>query len=264
MSKNSQTPKKLWLIYGIVMSVLTVAAGVCFIVACVTIYKSGGEDPFTRASIAEQFERIAIPVILFIAGLLTGIVLSFIFPDEKKWKPFPVQKMMLANLRKKAPALDTSKYRKFRTVTAIVTAALCAVFALIPLPYLLDAENYSTESINESIIAATLTALPFVAVGFAVCLVASWLMKKSRKDEIDFIKSELAAKRESGASSDATAANATLADKKSIPSGRVLLALRIALPVVAIVFIVLGVLNGGMNDVLEKAIRICTECIGLG
>ena len=34
--------------------------------------------------------------------------------------------------------------------------------------------------------------------------------------------------------------------------------------VVAIVMIVIGVLNGGMNDVLQKAIKICTECIGLG
>ncbi|MBQ8341826.1 MAG: thioredoxin [Clostridia bacterium] len=33
---------------------------------------------------------------------------------------------------------------------------------------------------------------------------------------------------------------------------------------VGIVFVVLGVLNGGMADVLGKAIRICTECIGLG
>ena len=28
--------------------------------------------------------------------------------------------------------------------------------------------------------------------------------------------------------------------------------------------ILLGILNGGMADVLGKAIRICTECIGLG
>lgn len=264
MSKNSQAHKKLWLIYGIVMSVLTVAAGVCFILACVTIYKSGGEDPFTRASIAEQFERIAIPVFLFLAGLLAGMVLSFIFPDGNEEKLFPVQKMMLANLRKKAPEIDTSKYRNFRTVTAIMSASLCVIFALIPMPYLLDAANYSTESINSSIITATLAALPFVAAGFTVCLVASWLMKKSRKDEMAFIKSELAAKRESGVSASATATAAELDGRKSVASGRVLLALRIALPIVAIVFIVLGVLNGGMNDVLEKAIRICTECIGLG
>ena len=29
-------------------------------------------------------------------------------------------------------------------------------------------------------------------------------------------------------------------------------------------FILLGVSNGGANDVLVKAINICTECIGLG
>ena len=28
--------------------------------------------------------------------------------------------------------------------------------------------------------------------------------------------------------------------------------------------IVAGIVNGSMNDVLQKAIRICTECIGLG
>ncbi|MCI8343608.1 MAG: thioredoxin [Clostridia bacterium] len=33
---------------------------------------------------------------------------------------------------------------------------------------------------------------------------------------------------------------------------------------VGVTFIVLGVLNDGMHDVLIKAINICTECIGLG
>ena len=39
---------------------------------------------------------------------------------------------------------------------------------------------------------------------------------------------------------------------------------RLAVLIVAIVFIILGVMNGGMADVLGKAINICTECIGLG
>ena len=30
------------------------------------------------------------------------------------------------------------------------------------------------------------------------------------------------------------------------------------------IMIVLGINNGGMRDVLIKAINICTECIGLG
>lgn len=40
--------------------------------------------------------------------------------------------------------------------------------------------------------------------------------------------------------------------------------LRLVLFAAAGLFIVLGVLNGGLNDVLVKAINICTECIGLG
>lgn len=34
--------------------------------------------------------------------------------------------------------------------------------------------------------------------------------------------------------------------------------------VLAVVFIVTGIANGGMTSVLEKAINICTQCIGLG
>ena len=45
---------------------------------------------------------------------------------------------------------------------------------------------------------------------------------------------------------------------------RLTLIARCVIPVVAIVFIILGVSNGGMNDVLQKAVRICTECIGMG
>ena len=32
----------------------------------------------------------------------------------------------------------------------------------------------------------------------------------------------------------------------------------------ALVLILLGILNGGLRDVLIKAVNICTECIGLG
>ena len=54
-------------------------------------------------------------------------------------------------------------------------------------------------------------------------------------------------------------------DPPAVPSGRGRFPLlRIVLFACAIAMIVLGALNGGMNDVLVKAINICTECIGLG
>ncbi|MBO4940102.1 MAG: thioredoxin [Clostridia bacterium] len=39
---------------------------------------------------------------------------------------------------------------------------------------------------------------------------------------------------------------------------------RIALAAVGVVLVVVGIFNGGMADVLEKAVQICTQCIGLG
>ena len=44
----------------------------------------------------------------------------------------------------------------------------------------------------------------------------------------------------------------------------VVLITRIALGVIGVVFVVFGIFNGGMADVLEKAVKICTQCIGLG
>jgi len=40
--------------------------------------------------------------------------------------------------------------------------------------------------------------------------------------------------------------------------------IRVILILAAMVFIVMGILNGSAKDVLYKAINICTECIGLG
>ena len=41
-------------------------------------------------------------------------------------------------------------------------------------------------------------------------------------------------------------------------------ALRLVLLAVAVVFIIIGIRNGSMMAVVNKAIRICTECVGLG
>ena len=39
---------------------------------------------------------------------------------------------------------------------------------------------------------------------------------------------------------------------------------RIAVLVVAVVFVIAGIMNGSMEDMLIKAVNICTECVGLG
>ncbi|MBE6675756.1 MAG: thioredoxin [Clostridia bacterium] len=43
-----------------------------------------------------------------------------------------------------------------------------------------------------------------------------------------------------------------------------IIVVRSVLIAAAVLMIVFGIFNGGMHDVLQKAIKICTECIGLG
>lgn len=40
--------------------------------------------------------------------------------------------------------------------------------------------------------------------------------------------------------------------------------IRAVLITAAVLLIVFGVLNGGARDVMTKAVKICSECIGLG
>lgn len=40
--------------------------------------------------------------------------------------------------------------------------------------------------------------------------------------------------------------------------------LRKVIFVVAVILIIIGALNGGVKDVMNKANRICYECIGIG
>ncbi|MBQ4486422.1 MAG: thioredoxin [Oscillospiraceae bacterium] len=56
--------------------------------------------------------------------------------------------------------------------------------------------------------------------------------------------------------------------KKSAEGGKsdtkVLNIIRLAVLALSVAVIVMGAFNGSMMDVLNKAIRICTECVGLG
>lgn len=59
-------------------------------------------------------------------------------------------------------------------------------------------------------------------------------------------------------------APASAAPVPAAPDQRRMALLRLALLAAAAALIVLGALNGGALDMLQKAVKICTECVGLG
>ena len=55
-----------------------------------------------------------------------------------------------------------------------------------------------------------------------------------------------------------------ISDSEIRTAGHSVMIVRFALVLLSVTFIIVGILGGDTEDVLGKAIRICTECIGLG
>lgn len=266
---------RVHLVADIVVSAMLVALGILFICSCYSIYKSGS-SPFTRQSIGEAFSRIAIPTYLTVSVVVVGAAVNVLMPkDEPKLKGKRSMQHLVDSLARKVDlgSLDSEikakieKERKNRAVLLNVRAALLTVAAILPLFVLINPARFPAESgrYNAEILHGILLYLAFLAP--AAIFEAVWVIysDKSLARESEALKEAIKA---SGALKEAHDGHHCLAcrakeylekNKKSV-----LLGVRIALVGCAILFIVLGVTNGGMADVLNKAIKICTECIGLG
>ena len=127
------------------------------------------------------------------------------------------------------------------------TATVIFVCAALSLMFLLNRDNFTSWDLEMVMGQMLLHVLPWVIFAFAAVIVSSFLCRRSMEREIVFLK---------GLSGTKT--------PDAVQMSPYLTHVRIALYILAAVMIVHGIRNGGMQDVLIKAINICTECIGLG
>ena len=151
---------------------------------------------------------------------------------KKKITALPEAALAEENLRKKIG---------YGTVSVVT---VCAVLSLV---YLVNQDHFTSWDLEMVMGQMLVHTLPWIIVAFGAVIAASFVCRRSMEREIALLKGV------SGNKAPETA------EKPS----RVLY-VRIALYALAAVLIVLGINNGGMRDVLIKAINICTECIGLG
>ena len=167
-------------------------------------------------------------------------------------------------------------------------------FAVCMIPILLYITNGAhfaltdAEGLDHSIVSMVAFVVPWTVIGLACLVVTTVLQGRSIQREADaataLMKEAAAAKAaqaaksgaESAKTAEAPSAGAESAKAPSASKAAALLyntspetarrriLIRRVLLVAAVIFVVLGVQNGSMKDVLVKAIRICTECVGLG
>ena len=256
---------KLRLAFAIASTLCLCTLGVLTVLACYNIYISG-DSPFTRESVGRALLSLILPAALTLLCLIGSIVVGRLFPTpEKKEGSAVLDSTLLVRLSARSDLAVggdiTVKIRRERTlrrilrVTTLVLAACASVVALV---LCVNPARY-TEDLNGSVLRMTVTLL--LCYLPALTLAVAWQIAEplSIKRELALLRAlpRTEIQKEEGNE------NAVLKFFKSNEKP-VLLGVRIAVVGAAVLYITLGVLNGGMDDVLQKAIKICTECIGLG
>ena len=267
MIASDKVRVRIRLIFGIITSVVLVFMGAAFIFSCYSIYEMGG-SPFTRDSVGKALSSLLVPIVISVLLVIAGFVLSLVLPVEQsplKARPAPETVLKALSAKRDITVLDeTSRRALERTrvtkkalwVTSIVVTAISFVLALV---YALNLNNYSDE-LNDSVIRCTIAVIVALSPAIAVCAVRLIADPILIKKEISILTS---APRRTGNTED-ECSSCGIKTFISKNEKELILGARIAIVALALVYIVLGVQNGGMSDVLQKAIKICTECIGLG
>lgn len=248
-------------IYKILLSISIIAAGLCLIYGCLSIYYSG-DHAYSRQIVAETFSTIAVPVYICLGLLIVSIVLNLIIPAvSTKSKPSVSYKNRLQLLLTKKDLTACNgeqlsaikKERTRRKLATVIQAAVISASSLVFLVYALNGEHYDNSQINSSVINAMWVLLPCLCVMFAASVIAEIYREKSFKQECELISKLPSAKS-------ANAQNTSETNK----CNKKILIIRCAVLVAGIGILIYGFLSGGVADVLTKAVNICTECIGLG
>lgn len=261
-------------VYGIFLGVLSVALGAAFIVQVWRIF-SIGERAFTAARVAKYFRQIAPIAFAWVEAVIGGVILNAMFPSEEKLTPYVDENVTLARLTRRCETEKRQpliKRRKAAWVAcfwiggALIVAA--GIFFFGPLIPIADEGFFATHEEATRLV----LALPCVIAALCVWSGVEAYDSKSKKREIAIVKQEIVENAKKGVKvtpSQTEEVKTGLALKldrvKKFCSGKwFIFGLKTTLFVVAVVFIVTGILGGGMGDVLLKAINICTQCIGLG
>ena len=260
-----ETKKRIHLVYGIVLSVITIFAGICFIAACLNIYRSGvasdAAQIYTRQIVAESFAKIALPVYACLVLVIGGMLLDLALPiEKKKVKPEKNLPLILSRLHEKTDldACDAElctaiqKQRSLRKRMVLGSGILLVLGFVLFLIYACDGNNWAANS-TPSMVTAVVVLFGRLAVPFAFTVYSTYRYRKSLEKEIELM-------RQAAATSPKTA---EAAPKKATCNCKAN-ALRIALIGISVALVILGACNEGTADILTKAVNICTECVGLG
>ena len=136
-------------------------------------------------------------------------------------------------------------------------AGICAGCAAMVARYLVNPANFTSRELEPVIGRMLWHIAPWIFAGFACAILCECVRGRSFRREIELAARSGERVPIENAQTDSDRSCEGKAQLIKMTARAVAFALAVAL-------LALGAANGGMRDVLVKAINICTECIGLG
>ncbi len=255
------------LVIYVVLSALTILTCLLFVIQVQRIYRTDSTgDKFSREIVGRYLKEIIVPIVLWIVFVVISIVINCFnkLDDTKKSKNSNITKLqtlmhILPTDKIEGNDVDYQSLKKEsrnRKIAYGILAVCLMALAIFPFMYLFNSVDYNNSDATTEVKAAALHILPFVVIGFILAVICYFYVDYSSLKSINLTKS-LIAKYKKGT-------NVSITSKDIKKQEIALWCIRGALIVVAIIFIITGIGNGGPQRVYAKAAKICTECIGLG
>ncbi len=237
---------------------LVLAALLCW--QCIDIYATGNAPAnldesgvhlspvYTREDVGARLKLLAIPAGAYVLVIIAAALVRARVPQGKETTALTAENRLRLQKRRVAELPDAARYEeKLRRNIWLATAAVLALCAVMAGVFLFNGANFVSWDLETVMGEMLLHVAPWAAVALLAVYIALRACDRSCLRECEALKGQPAVKP-------------APRQEKPFPAD----VLRADLYAAAIVFIVLGVMNGGLYDVLVKAINICTECIGLG
>ncbi|MCR5734828.1 MAG: hypothetical protein K6G22_09510 [Lachnospiraceae bacterium] len=259
-------------IFLTVQSVICVLAVIMLITAAAGIYRDGmakkAEDPTAYVYTREESAKAAMPgVTVIVIGLLVTVSCAVLgIRDENADKPVNDDEITrdLICMRVSEPDEAMKKERKLQKklkTGALVTFFICMIPVFV---YMVNPAHFAQsdrDGLEQVMGALVLHILPWTVIGLGCLITSGLFLQKSMKRECEAAKKHIEEEKKEGKT--VSAGDSQSLYKGQIPDGKQKI-IRIAVFVLAVIFIIAGIANGSMEAVMIKAINICTECVGLG
>lgn len=255
---KQDTKKLIHRICGILLTVAIVASGLLLMGACLQIYLSGGEQIYTPEKVAAAFGRITVPVYICL-GLIAGSFVLHLVLWQTPGKPSrtrnpAMQRKRLLTTRDPNQA-DQEKQaairhlRRGRLALQLICIVLCIClfgpflfFALVNSTFYPDAAE-ATAYVRS--LMPVFVPCVTLCLGYGILTVI--LLRRMDEKQIAVLKQ-----------------CPPLSQPKSVGKQIYIPVIRYGVLAITLCLMVYGLVTGGWQDVLTKAVNICTECVGLG